>query len=250
MSQHIFSGFRLVLGMLTFLAQPAVADELPTTTRYLAEITRELAKQWPENRRVTIVCHGHSVPTGYFATPEVRPFDSYPHLLEVAIHERFPTCVAQVIRTGIGGEDAEQGAKRFRDDVLAKRPDVVTIDYSLNDRRIGLERAKAAWTTMIEQAKAVGVKVILFTPTPDTRARLDDPNDPLRQHAEQVRQLATEHQVALVDSTLAFDKFVANGGVLADVMAQVNHPNRQGHELVTAELSRWFLEPVSAAASD
>ena len=54
----------------------------------------------------------------------------------------------------------------------------VTIDYALNDRGLGLERARAAWVAMIAQAQAKGINVILLTPTPDQTANLDDPNDP------------------------------------------------------------------------
>ncbi|MFZ9033493.1 MAG: hypothetical protein ACO21J_06030, partial [Anaerohalosphaeraceae bacterium] len=32
---------------------------------YLQSITQELIKQWPDNRTINIVCHGHSVPAGY-----------------------------------------------------------------------------------------------------------------------------------------------------------------------------------------
>ncbi len=46
------------------------------------------------------------------------------------------------IKTTIGGENAEQRAKRFTKDVLSKQPDIIFIDYALNDRKIGLERAK------------------------------------------------------------------------------------------------------------
>ena len=57
---------------------------------YLDEVLCELQKQWPNNRTINIVCHGHSVPSGYFATPFVDTFNSYPHLLHRAIKERFP----------------------------------------------------------------------------------------------------------------------------------------------------------------
>ena len=124
--------------------------------------------------------------------------------------------------------------------MLSLRPDVVTIDYGLNDRGIGLERAKKAWTTMIEKAQIAGVKVILLTPTGDLSAKLDDPNDPLNQHAAQIRTLAAEHHVALVDSLALFEQYVKNGGKLEDIMSQVNHPNRKGHNLVAASLLSWF----------
>jgi lysophospholipase L1-like esterase len=62
----------------------------------------------------------------------------------------------------------------------------------------------------------------------------------LNQHAEQIRKLAKEFNVALVDSLAAFCKFVKAGGRLTDLMSQINHPNRKGHDLVVAELLKWF----------
>ena len=221
-------------------AKLRIAD--PAT--YLAEIRSELRKAWPQHRSIVIVCHGHSVPAGYFATPEVRTFDAYPHLTHVAIRNQHPTSLTSLICTAIGGENAEEGARRFDEDVLAKKPDVVTIDYALNDRRIGLERARRAWVSMIERARAANVKVVLLTPTPDTRvADLHDRCEPLVQHANQIRRLAAEYEVGLVDSLALFLKFKSAGGELGDLMSQPNHPNRQGHELVAEDLAKWFLPP-------
>lgn len=145
-----------------------------------------------------------------------------------------------IIVTAIGGENAEAGAKRFQKDVLALHPDVVTIDYALNDRAIGLARAEAAWRSMITNAVKSGVRVILLTPTPDLRSKLDDPADPLNQHAEQIRHLAREYGVGLADSLAAFRARVSAGDQLTELMAQGNHPNRKGHDLVAGELLKWF----------
>jgi acyl-CoA thioesterase I len=211
-----------------------------TPEQYLQNVVLELSRQWPQNRTVTVVCHGHSVPAGYFRTPIVDTFNAYPYLLHRGLKEQFPYAVVNVIVTAIGGENSEAGAKRFERDVLTLRPDVVTIDYALNDRGIGLARAETAWKAMIAQAKAAGVKVILLTPTPDTNAKLDDPNDPLNQHAEQIRRLARENDVALVDSLAAFQARLHAGEPLESFMSQSNHPNRKGHEIVAAELLKWF----------
>ena len=215
---------------------PAIADK----ATYLADISHKLQMAWPTNHTVNIVCHGHSVVAGYFRTPDVRTFDAYPHLMHAGLKERFTNAVINVIVTAIGGENAESGARRFEADVLTHRPDVVTIDYALNDRGMGLERSRKAWCSIIEKAQAQGIKVILLTPTPDMKAKLDDPKDPLNQHAEQIRALAAEYHVGLVDSLAAFKEFVKSGGVLASVMAQGNHPNRQGHEFVAKGLLEWF----------
>lgn len=215
----------------TFLA-------LPET--YLEQVKELMRKEWPDNRTINIVCHGHSVPSGYFKTPVVDTFNAYPHLLHQALKEKFPHAVINVIVTAVGGETSDKGPARFEGDVLSHRPDVITIDYGLNDRRIGLQNAEKSLTSMITQAKAQGIKVILLTPTADTNADLNNPKDPLNEHAELIRNLVRLHNVALVDSLEKFKEYVSEGGNLEDLMSQANHPNRKGHDLVTRELMKWF----------
>src|SRR5690606_25796608 len=118
-------------------------------------------------RTINLVFHGHSVPSGYFRTPEVRTLDSYPYLVLKELKSLYPNAVINVILTSIGGENSVQGAKRFRQDVLTHRPDVLFIDYALNDRGPGPEKAKAAWEEMIGAALEQHIKVILLTPSPD-----------------------------------------------------------------------------------
>lgn len=103
------------------------------------------AKKWPDNRTVNLVFHGHSVPSGYANTPNVKTLQAYPHQVLEAVKEIYPYAVVNSITTSIGGENAEQGAKRFKQEVLPHRPDILFIDYALNDRSIGLERALKAW---------------------------------------------------------------------------------------------------------
>jgi lysophospholipase L1-like esterase len=220
----------------TATAPPGIADR----ATYLADLSAQLERHWPNNRTINIVCHGHSVPAGYFKTPLVDTFNAYPHLIHRALKERYPNAVINVIVTAIGGEASVSGAARFERDVLAHKPDLVLIDYALNDRGLGLDRAKAAWKAMIEKAQSRKIKILLLTPTGDLSARLDNPEDPLRRHAEQIRGLAAEYHCGLVDSYALFAGYIRKGGKLQDLMSQVNHPNRKGHDLVAAAVLEWF----------
>lgn len=209
---------------------------------YLADLVQLLNTHWPENRAVNIVCHGHSVPSGYFATPMVDTFNAYPHLLHRALKHRFPFAVINVIVTAIGGENSQSGAQRFADQVLCHRPDVVTIDYGLNDRGIGLDAAREYWTAMIEQTQQANARLILLTPTADATQRSSVPSEErqlLQDHAQQIRQLADDYGIGLADSLAAFQTY-AQTADLGDLLSWSNHPNRQGHELVARELLRWF----------
>lgn len=209
---------------------------------YLRDFVREALRAWPDNRALTIACHGHSVPAGYFATPHVDTFAAYPHLWHRRLKERFPWALINVVTTAIGGENAESGAARFATDVLALRPDVVTIDYGLNDRDLGPQRARAAWERMLAGAGEARAKVILLTPTWDAWDGRHNGvrDDALAAHARLIRDLATSTDVGLADAYAAFEREVAAGVDVSTLLSWPNHPNRRGHELVTDELMRWI----------
>lgn len=209
---------------------------------YLEPILQELAKKWPDNRTVNIVCHGHSVPSGYFATPFVNTFSAYPHLLHRSVKERFPFAVTNVIVTGIGGENSQDGEKRFESDVLTHKPDVLTIDYGLNDRRIGLQAAEESWEKMITLALEREIKVILCTPTWDNHFYAQDEEwYQLEEHAEQIRTLADRYNIGLADSFEAFRKKIDQPLDLAKYLSHVNHPTEAGHQLVADEIAKYFI---------
>lgn len=222
--------------ILVLLMAPLIAAA--QDTGYLAPIRAELRKTWPDNRAVQLVFHGHSVPAGYFVTPAVHTLEAYPQGVLQAVKALYPTAVINTIVTAIGGENSEQGARRFAAEVLTHRPDVLFIDYGLNDRAIGLPRAKAAWEAMIRAAQAKGIKVILLTPSPDISTGWQAKDNPLFRHAEQIRALAKQYHTGLADSYAAF----ARQPDVKPLMAQSNHPNGQGHKLIVKEILNWFQQ--------
>ncbi|MDR3245899.1 MAG: SGNH/GDSL hydrolase family protein [Prevotellaceae bacterium] len=215
--------------------------QIPDKNVYLAELRTELSAKWPANRTINLVFHGHSVPSGYFKTPEVRTLFAYPQLVLRLLENRYPYAVINSIVTAIGGENSEQGAKRFVDEALNHRPDVLFIDYALNDRGIGLERALKSWEYMIETALSKGIKVILCTPTPDQSVDILDDSSPLALHSTQIRKLAEKYSVGLADFYLAFQERVRRGDAIGTYMSQVNHPNTIGHVVAAMEIAGWFV---------
>ena len=234
MKKRILLTVFIVIGICLLKAQQANQDT------YLKPLIIELQQSWPHNRTINLVFHGHSVPSGYSVTPIVNTLGAYPYLTLRIIKDKFPTAVVNVITTSIGGEESEQGEKRMVSDVFPMKPDVLFIDYALNDRNIGLKRTEVAWRKMIEQALKYGCKLILMTPTPDLSEDILSDEAPLAGYARLIRKLAFEYKVGLVDSYLIFKKMKQNGTNLADYMAQNNHPNERGHQVVATEISKWF----------
>ncbi len=140
------------------------------------------------------------------------------------------------ITTSIGGENSFGGAKRFKEDVLVMKPDVLFIDYALNDRGISLEKAGGSWRQMIEEALEANVKTILFTPTPDLNEDILDENALLVKYTTMIRELGEEYHIPVIDSYEHFKSLKIEGYELSEYMAQNNHPNSRGHKEVLKEM--------------
>lgn len=229
---------KLLLSAVIFFIVLIARSQSPTNGDYLKPLLTDLEKQWPNNRTINFVFHGHSVPSGYFNTPFVNTLKAYPHLTLCYLKEHFPYAVINVISTSIGGEQSEQGAFRFKNEVLTMRPDVLFIDYALNDRGIGLERAKISWVKMIEEALANNKKIILLTPSPDMNEDILNDNSLLAKHSNQIKELALLYKIGLVDSYNAFKNRCLAGESLSSYMSQSNHPNEKGHELIFEEIKK------------
>lgn len=222
---------------LSFIAKAQKAD----STTYLADVKKELNTVWPKNRTINLVFHGHSVPAGFWHDHEVHTLESYPNLVLAKLKKQYPYAVINVIVTAIGGENAIKGQTRFESDVLVHKPDVLFIDYALNDRFSEIGKVREAWDKMIQAALARNIKVILLTPSPDQRLNLLDATNPLEPHVRQIHQLADQYHIGLADPYIKF-KHIAQRGELTNYMSHVNHPNKEGHEIIADEVMKWFTK--------
>jgi acyl-CoA thioesterase I len=232
----------LLLSISCFSQEKTISANTDHDVDYLADLKKELVLVWPKNRTINIVFHGHSVPSGYFRTPVVNTLAAYPHLFLEFIKANYISAVVNCITTSIGGEQSEQGAKRFKDDVLCKKPDLVFIDYALNDRGIGLERAEKAWRSMIQEALDANIKLVLMTPTPDLKEDILDENAILAGYANMIIKLGEEYQIPVVDVYAQFKKLKEEEGDISKYMAQNNHPNELGHQVVLKEIVKELFE--------
>lgn len=239
LKQNIVSNFIIFFTVMGNCFAQQNLEKYITKLDYLDSLKFELQKRWPNNKQVNLVFHGHSVPTGYTTKGVVDRLNSYPYQTLKKVNDLYPYSVVNTITTSIGGEQAEQGVKRFKTQVLNHNPDVLFIDYALNDRSIGLEKAKKAWEQMVQEALEFGTKVILLTPTPDTREDISSNESKLAKHSQQIREIAKRYDVALVDS-YQFFKDLASIQPLDAFMAQGNHINQKGHQFVADIITNYF----------
>ena len=95
---------------------------------------------------------------------------------------------------------------------------------------------------MIEAALENAVKVILLTPSWDNTYFLkNDAWYELEKHREQIVALAGRYGVGLADSFAAFEKNIQTETDLVQYLSHGNHPTQKGHELIAAEIGKYFL---------
>jgi len=168
---------------------------------------------------------------------------------------------AKVINAGVGGNTTTMARKRFERDVLAHKPDVVTLFFGLNDAavdvwkdaktpRVPLEQFEQNLRYFVEKLRALGAKCILMTPNPMAwTAELTkmygkppyDVNDPdgfniiLKDYAASVRAIAKDENVPLIDVYALFQERAKEGSLHA-LLLDGMHPNDLGHRIIAHEV--------------
>ncbi|MBN1317327.1 MAG: exo-alpha-sialidase [Anaerolineales bacterium] len=171
----------------------------------------------------------------------------------------------KMVNAGVPGQNTEQARQRFVDDVLAHNPNLVIIQFGINDAavdvwkappadqpRVPLERYAMNLRYFVTTLKARNAEVVLMTPNPlrwteEMRKMYGkapyDPDDAdgfntlLVKYTEIVRQTADEFKIPLVDVFRAYKAYPQQEGQeLADLYLDSQHPNDVGHRLVAGLL--------------
>ena len=91
---------------------------------------RKTPQKLEADQAVKIVCFGDSVTGVYYHTGGRR---AYTAMVGVALSGAFPKAGVTAINAGISGNTTADGLKRMQKDVLAHKPDLVTVMFGLND---------------------------------------------------------------------------------------------------------------------
>ncbi len=129
--------------------------------------------------------------------------------VDAVLARKYPALKIPPIRNvGIGGQKAEDLVKRFQNDVIDRKPEVVTISVGINDVWHRADqphdpRVLAEYwfnvARMVDMAEKAGIKVILLTPTVIGERAEAAPNKRLRIYIEAEKQIARERHCTLVD---------------------------------------------------
>ncbi len=158
---------------------------------------------------ITLVYMGDSVTVGQHIDPSVR----WTSLLDRRLHEQFGHRVASHNK-GISGETTRMGLERFPRDVQAFRPEVMTLQFGLNDcncwqtdeghPRVSPQAFVANLHEMITRARLFGAHEIILSTNHRTLRRTPMASEESLEEAslrynKLIRQVAAETDVMLCD---------------------------------------------------
>lgn len=205
---------------------------------------------------VRIMTLGDSITRG--ARPGVNPTQIFAARLQAALREAgLPALVHNV---GIGGERTDQALARLEADVIAQRPDIVTVMYGTNDSwvdqgktasRLSEQDYTANLREIVRRLRAAQIRVVLMTEPKfgeqnQRNGVNEEANVRLSRYVEHGRAVARELQVPLVDHFGGWDAEQRRGRVLQALTTDGCHPNPEGH----ADLAARMVPVVAAVAGE
>lgn len=186
-----------------------------------------------EGRPITIVCWGDSVTAGGSASaPEKR----YVDLLSRRLRLAYPRSDIQVVNAGIGGSNTDSRRAGFDAEVLAHKPDLITVEF-VNDCGFPPEKIASNYSEFIARARAKlpEVEFIIITPHYVMPGMMGS----FHAAVEAMRRAAAANRAAVADATNIWANLHRVGIPYTTLLAnEINHPNDLGHEFFAECLAK------------
>lgn len=185
--------------------------------------------------RVVIVAFGDSITAGY----AVRR--GFPSFWKESLQQRYPQADIEMHNQGVSGETTWDGLSRLEGSVLYYHPDLVTINFGINDAAYGLSLSefRANLSKMAESVvRECQSEVLLLTSQPLLTPYYDRL---VRDYYRAVEEVAKALGVGFVDVFSAWMRRVDEGTPLQSlILPGLDHPNEAGYRIIAEELMNNF----------
>lgn len=184
---------------------------------------------------VTIVAFGDSITAGYC----VRC--GFPSFWKELLVKKYPEAVVEMINSGTCGDTSMDGLARLDWAVLAYEPDLITINFGINDCALGLdlEEFEMNFVEMVHRIRAgPNSEVLLLSSQP-----LETPpyDRMVLDYYQAVHRVAKEMNVGFVNVYSAWMRKVNAGMPLGSmILSGLDHPNEAGYRVIAEELMKLF----------
>ena len=188
---------------------------------------KNLMKRAANGESLVIGFLGGSITQGSLSS---TPKTCYAYLVYEWWKKSFPNAEFSFVNGGIGGTTSHYGGARAWKDVLCYRPDIVTVDFSVNDdANEFFEETYEGTLRRLLMAPSAPVVVVLNNVFYDTGKNAQDYHNRIADH------YGIPH-VSIKDTI--FPDVESGKIVRADITPDNLHPNDKGHRLVADEICK------------
>lgn len=199
---------------------------------------KNLMKRGTNGESLVIGFLGGSITQGSLSS---TPKNCYAYLVYEWWKKSFPNAAFSFVNGGIGGTTSHYGGARAWKDVLCYRPDIVTVDFSVNDdANEFFEETYEGTLRRLLAAPSAPAVVVLNNVFYDTGKNAQDYHNRIADH------YGIPH-VSIKDTV--YPDVESGKIVRADITPDNLHPNDKGHRLVADEICK-LLDSIKAEVEE
>lgn len=199
---------------------------------------KNLMKRAANGESLVIGFLGGSITQGSLSS---TPKTCYAYLVYEWWKKSFPNAAFSFVNGGIGGTTSHYGGARAWKDVLRYRPDIVTVDFSVNDdANEFFEETYEGMLRRLLAAPSAPAVVVLNNAFYDTGKNAQDYHNRIADH------YGIPH-VSIKD--IVYPDVESGKIVRADITPDNLHPNDKGHRLVADEICK-LLDSIKAEVEE
>lgn len=185
---------------------------------------------------VVIVAFGDSITAGY----AVRR--GFLYFWREMLQKKYPEASIELINSGISGDTTIDGLARLEWDVLSYEPDLVSINFGINDAvmSLPLQEFQDNLRQMVRRIRSgPGSEILLLSSQPLETSPYDRM---VLSYYRALEQVAHETDSGFVDVYAAWKKRLASqkASLSAFILEGLDHPNEDGYRMVAEELMSFF----------
>lgn len=206
----------------------------------LSQPVRQTLAKLRAGKPVHIVTWGDSVTAGGDAS---KPELAYANLFITRLRERFPKAAITHTNSAIGGTNTSQRLPDFEKEVLAHKPDLVTMEF-VNDMNFPVSELQKNWNQALTQVNASGAEAVVITPhftMPEFMGNAHPRGTEVRQDVRWLKLIAKQNAAGLADTSRRWAHLETEGVPYITLLHNgINHPNDRGHEMFVKDLMSLF----------
>ena len=218
-----------------YVIADGVTDRMVALSTYIKGNQARLAKfvkKAQAGEKVTVAYLGGSITQGSSAGDKL----CYARLTTDWLIETFPEAEIEYVRAGIGATGSYIGVHRAERDVVSKNPDLVFIDFTVNDTHANTQRDKESYEGLIKKLWESG-----SSPAIVTIAMTQEDGTSFQEYHSDV---CAAYDIPMISYREAILDVIDKGHIVWDDISDDNiHPNIPGHAVLT-ELITAYLQDV------